>query len=290
MVFETISANDYLAILTTEKFVQGGKWSTNDDFAPEIQALQNSTSALEYLDPATCIQSYGSRFISNRRHVLIVSNASDDQNGLIRYDVERPDGPSCEIFSWLCTSRGNDSCGSFDAFSWTTSYHPCDPGGSVNQANNWRLYGADAAYGPFSDGGRVGGQIQYCLSQQSPGQCKLGLSISILAAVTFCNLVKILCLATTLFSIKDSSNLLVTTGDAIASFLDVPDTTTADRSIISRQNSSSREKGWVANSDLVLRRWKALPKSWFQADSGSRWISCMTPYVALSLRPTIVCF
>ena len=272
-VVEVISANDYLALLVTERFILGGSWSNGQakwthKFTNEIQAMQDNISGLEKLDNAACIRAYGSRFVSDRRHVLIVSNAVDTSNELIRYFNAQPERSSYYTFSWLCPPSINNRTG---------LYEDCDPKAFVKQANDWQLSGFNATYGSFYDGGPVSGQVQYCLSQQTPARCEVKISIQILIAVSICNLVKIVCLLATLWTVKDS--LLVTTGDTIASFLNVPDTTTKDRCIINQHNLGWRGQGWAISSDFVIKRWKPQPTSWFQADDGARWLACIAPYV-----------
>ena len=297
--------------MVTQEFVQGGKWSLRkhyegttdgyassyashtsyadytDDFGVVVQALQERVSSLEHLDNAACIKAYQPSFITERRSVLIVSDALGISNGVIRFNIEQSDQAS---YDWLC-----------DPVQDLNSYS-CDASTLIKNPDNWTLSGGTTSYGPFlvvhpvlgdlvggEVGGPVGGPVSgpvgghvdakvlYCLSEPLARResCQLGASVPILIVVTVCNLVKILCLMATHWIAED--DLLVTTGDAIESFLLIPDTTTANQDSTNPATSSQKNKGWLVDSDSVIRRWKPLPRKFFDADNGTRWLICVAP-------------
>ena len=142
---------------------------------------------------------------------------------------------------------------------------------ALQNADNWQVPGyPDTVYY----------QVQYCLSETAPPDCRLDLSIPILVTVVVCNAIKLLCLTLTLWTGKDPP--LMTVGDAAASFLTEADPTTIGRCTVSERDikrgawqrtvnySSPREPPPAAP-----RRWKSTARSWFRAASRRRWFYCV---------------
>lgn len=137
--------------------------------------------------------------------------------------------------------------------------------------------------------------IDHCLSQRVKEHCRLMYSWQICIVVIACNVVKILCISLIIW--QKRTGVLLTVGDAIASFLDSPDSTTlccswmderAIKRFISRSNSRSKgtllmgvfQKLWSDSavketnfqpSDIV--RFGSLPprKWWFQTTRRRKW-------------------
>ena len=216
---------------------------------------------MEHLDNAACIKAYQPAFINERRNVLIVSNALDRSNGVIQFeDIMSGSGND----SWLCDPVRS------------AIYSTCYSNTLIRNPDNWTLSGGNKRYGSFLNNGPIRGRVLYCLSErQDRGSCQLGASLPIIISVTVCNLVKILCLIATHLVAED--DLLVTTGDAVQSFLSVPDANPAHQHIINPENRFWKNRGWLIDSDCVIKRWKPLPKRFFDADDGMRWVICIAP-------------
>jgi hypothetical protein len=123
--------------------------------------------------------------------------------------------------------------------------------------------------------------IDYCLARKTEPRCKLQFSRAILVAVIICNLCKAVAMIATLSLQHEPA--LVTTGDAISSWLQHPDEATARqclRSARTKTHSASykslpaddtgRDNGWSAvafHSSRSLR--------WHQAINRRRWATVL---------------
>lgn len=227
-------ANEYTAFVVTEDQINKNdtKWENgpipNDQFWKsykdvlyqlQIESLSNS---LEYLNNAACIKAYSTQIISDRRNVLLVTDASNiTANGfLTTFDHYPSDYGSLH---WMCGATPREE--------W------CSARKALRQAGNW-LVGEKAI------------KIKYCLSQRSIENCDLRINASVLIVVVICNLTKMLCmLRTWKLSMFDGSPLL-TVGDAISFFLKDTDESTFGQCLLSRVEVKNRVQG----------EWKLRPK------------------------------
>ncbi len=123
----------------------------------------------------------------------------------------------------------------------------CDP--STARAEDWEIGGYP---------------ISYCLSQRIPEECELQFSQSILIVVIICNLIKAVCL---FFCAKITSDQpLVTLGDAIASFLEVPDTVTTGLCLVQKNLFYGKRC-----PTQEPRSWRSQKRRWFNLVSKKRW-------------------
>ena len=114
-------------------------------------------------------------------------------------------------------------------------------------------------------------EVRGCKSEITKKEkCKVQLSLGITAVVISCNLVKVCCMFMTV--VRSREPTLVTLGDAIDSFLRIPDPTTmgicfADRWFIERE--------WKHRSRAGPRRWNQNGvQRWWTSVSRTRWITC----------------
>ena len=110
--------------------------------------------------------------------------------------------------------------------------------------------------------------VQHCLSQPEKEHCELQFSLTIMIVVLICNLIKTVCMGTMAW--KQNAEPLVTLGDAIASFLDRPDTTTRGNCIIGKTQFKDN-KFW----DWSPCKWNPTNLRWFRAASSRRWVVCI---------------
>ncbi|KAK3301241.1 uncharacterized protein B0H64DRAFT_471194 [Chaetomium fimeti] len=111
--------------------------------------------------------------------------------------------------------------------------------------------------------------IQYCLAQPAPAPtCEVNLNASLLGSVALLNSIALVVTAALLFKRPSSFRPLATLGDAIASFLEEPDTTTQGACLLSK-------------TDIWRGRWPLeeakywVPKNhyWFRSISLPRWMA-----------------
>ncbi|KAF2673576.1 hypothetical protein BT63DRAFT_467104 [Microthyrium microscopicum] len=216
ILFPTYSANDYSVLVAQESYINSENFTMRmaQDFGPS-QPVTNYFSAialemhqkaragkLERLDNKECIDQYAVPVQSARRNVILISKNNSSRSGDVFDAYEAPvpsainrDGP--EQYSWLCNRlklKTTDQC----------LYH----------AEHLRL---DASLWKVSDGAK----IEYCLSEKSDEHCKLQLSLPFCLIVLFVCLFKSMIMFAVAFNVNEQP--LMTTGDAIVSYMNRPD-------------------------------------------------------------------
>ena len=191
-----------------------------------LTTLQKDAHQYERLEPQDCIRAYGVDFISDRRHVVVVTNVQDPPNALLgtldwSYNVIQN--------SWVCGTNATDDL----------LLHPV----SIDDFDcsvQWAL-----ATPPMTIAGHT---VRYCLSQKVPDICRLQFSLPIMLVVILCNIAKLVCILLTLMK---TDATLITMGDAIASFLTRPDPLTQDMGSLTMQDiagdwpSQPQPRSWV---------------------------------------------
>ena len=113
-----------------------------------------------------------------------------------------------------------------------------------------------------------GHKINYCLVEKVQEQCQLRFSLAIMLVVIAANIIKAFVMFITFWKFQNPT--LVTIGDAIASFLDTPDTTTAEMCLKTRDDFNGKS-GW---DNSLPRSWNPRSLLWFKAASIKRWLIC----------------
>ena len=252
----------YAAVTVSTEFTHGGYWnstrsqcsSANYNYDglnvnPAVRFLQNNVDSLVRLDNAACIQAYGHEFQGQYGNVILVTNASSPESIL---DLVWEDVDSDPWTNWICPQSCSASYHSVSAATWTV------PGSKTTLDSACYSTLQDMQYFP----------VQYCLAQPVPEACQLGVSVIILGVVAACNLVKVFCMYWTCARVHCEP--LTTIGDAIASFLDTPDTITAGFGAMSARYTESRRTIGLATGHL----WKGPRRFGFNAPSPKRWIFC----------------
>lgn len=106
--------------------------------------------------------------------------------------------------------------------------------------------------------------VTSCYSDMTVAHCKLNINIVILAIVVTCNIIKAICMFVTVCRSKDYP--LVTIGDAIASFLEHPDTTTQNLCLLSK---TSVDQMWGKLSRPM--KWRSAAEKGMYSVSPRRW-------------------
>lgn len=127
-----------------------------------------------------------------------------------------------------------------------------------------------------------GHPIDYCLSEVVDQHCSFNGNLPIIYVVIVANAIKVLVMLIVAYHLV--GNPLITIGDAVESFLDVPDDTTKDACYLTRlqavdyvrlrKEKESRSTGWKEDSRIDGKpRIKTLKVfRWSQAASKRRWI------------------
>ncbi|RDW76904.1 uncharacterized protein DSM5745_06896 [Aspergillus mulundensis] len=179
--------------------------------------------SLEQLDGPACVNAYATTFQTKHGDLLLVTDNVSSPN---QYDyvgdqmVYRPlAGPEADLpfgdpYGWMCQDN---------SWNWCSAYLPSIQSAANN--NTWVVYAGD-------DDDRTY-RVDACLAVNVPKLCKLQYSLPLTIVVIAVNAVKavILCY----MAVMMSGVPILTTGDAVASFLHKPDKYTRGRCLLSAQ-------------------------------------------------------
>lgn len=234
VISTTLSTTDYMAVVTTEDFMNGAAWNhsitpteysqLSQQVSPThietqyplgvpnynmISKLQhNATGDLQRLDIPTCIRSYNHEFVSDWRNVLLVSNATNmtnyqnaqDQDAVVALvinntGIERP--------NWFCA--------------WELDSGDCSAE-NIIKMNTWYI-------SAISESKVEHAFVKYCLAESIEAHCKVTFNVYMLLISVICNAAKLAVFL--LILLLPGFKPLITVGDAIASFLTFPDPVTS---------------------------------------------------------------
>ena len=239
---------------TGEKYGDIGYQTDSHDmqlFISMLEGYNGSTPNYEDLTPSQCIRLYSTDIVSDRRNLFLITNHTSNT----RYN-------NTFLDTWWHIQGGVISTAS-----WTCLYQEVPL-----KCNTNKLASRVASGIPWLvqiRASEVAG-ISGCKSEKVAGKCKVQFSLGIMIAVVCCNLVKACCMVMTI--VRSREPTLVTLGDAIDSFLSIPDSTTigicfADRRFIKRE--------WRHGSRAGPRQWKRRGiQRWWTSVSKTRWITC----------------
>jgi hypothetical protein len=281
VIFATEPANNYNIFTLDANFVQSSSppnvTSLNDvsgtiqgydrngpaqvDDLQLIYRLQKMAVAgiLDRLENQDCADAYLLPFQATRRNLLMIT----DQSAGAEVDV-------CDIYF----AGGSESaCGSYETSRWICAqqnqairpgcWTPCDDPSMVSQTNalikagNWKPFGRP---------------VQYCLSEPTTESCELHLSLQIIIVVMVMNVVKALVMFALAFGAFRFRQPLLTTGDAVSSFTEIPDSMTENMCLISKADIVAQPGLWSASP----RKYEKKTRSFRSAISWRRWLTCIT--------------
>ncbi|KAE8423068.1 hypothetical protein BDV36DRAFT_290877 [Aspergillus pseudocaelatus] len=226
---------------------------------------QNGT--LYQLENSACVNAYATAFQSTYGSLILVTGSAtpaDHFNLVYTQQVFKTNVAvvGASGYNWICEDLEHHQ------YEWQLT--PCITSLPDVQArvaeNNWTVGGYKS---------------EYCLVEEATPHCKLQYSLYLVVIVIAFNIVKAIVLCYVAFNLKDSP--LLTTGDAVSSFLRAPDQCSRGRCLLSmesvRQPSKySRTMAFDAN-----------PRRWRSAMSRRRWSLGITCYsVALGACGTLL--
>lgn len=256
-VFSSLAAVEYNVYVGSSALINGASVNWSSPIAGSINPLQTVQNASHWqrLDNKDCITAYGRSFVSAYGDLLAISsdlNASVPAIYINKYDAATNFGPSGDgvPYGWICQTSIDDMS-------------KCDINNSLKDSADWTL---SSEYGNYISADHYDFRVDYCLSNPVEEHCKLQFSMVIMAIVMGCNLVKAVCMLLTLRYHTDQP--LVSSGDAIASFLDNPDPTTVNMCLADKYKFI--ENDWVPGP----RPWEPKRRRWFASASTKRWLTC----------------
>ena len=224
-------------------------------FTSMLEGYNASTPSYEDLTPAQCINLYYTDLLSSHRNLFLITNhtSNSSSNGTLKFSLTQG-----TILGFVLDSSGTKGLRE----SWICAF-ACTAKtiiSNVARGLPWLI---------ALDRGEVV-EVRGCKSEVTKEKCKVQFSLGIMIAVIGCNLVKACSMIMTV--VRSREPTLVTLGDAIDSFLRIPDSTTtgicfADRRFIERE--------WKRGSRAGPRQWKQNGvQRWWTSVSKTRWITC----------------
>ena len=220
-------------------------------FTSMLEGYNASTPSYEGLAPSQCAKFYNTDIVSQRRNLFLITNHTSTatfNNTLLKTFIVRGDEDSPNTRVCLDSLRRPSGCDTSELTSRVVNGHPWLV--TLSREEVVKVIG--------------------CKSEITNEKCKVQFSLGIMIAVICCNLVKACAMIMTI--VRSRETTLVTLGDAIDSFLRIPDPTTegicfADRRFIGREWRRGRRTG--------PRQWKQKGvQRWWTSVSKTRWITC----------------
>ncbi|KAL9617707.1 MAG: hypothetical protein Q9160_007540 [Pyrenula sp. 1 TL-2023] len=249
----------------------------NDKF--KLEDLQINARNFDNLTKEECIGAYANDFLTTRGNLILVSDLPDPKppqylnNSLLdlfTYSFVGYSITNYRPYDWICDSdsRYDQSC-SRRVGALLKRFERGDPWTIRRQWGtfDYRMALANGTRGPD------GFDIRYCLSEQLPQACSLHFSYSLIFVVIAFNIVELVGMLVTVFSLGQM-NPLITIGDAIDSFMTKSDPSTKGMCLVDRDAFTS--------IDSFLREWSFPPREftaqrrlWASAASGLRWTAVL---------------
>ena len=277
IVYETQGANSYLVSVVDPKFVStplsdlhtGYAYHVTGFDSPEnvirgnqtegsphnsislgwnfTETLKNLVPTMDHLDNRQCIEAYSDPFSPTRGNVIAVASQNfinvNNTNYINQLYYQSVDFcPDCQTYrnwsnpsAWTCA---------FTSPSKNTPVISCNAQAAASQADSFSIEDID---------------IGYCLSEKVAEHCQLRASIPLMVVVVICAFVKTLLIFLVLKTMP--TEILATIGDAIASFLNSPESRTEGACLLTR-------------GDVQNHRWTPgahFPKHWTPDSSTAIW-------------------
>ncbi|KAK4249236.1 hypothetical protein C7999DRAFT_39652 [Corynascus novoguineensis] len=272
-IFTSISANEYNVTVVPSSFItiQNRSALPANFRTPRLNILYDAaiSGRLIRMDREECLDTYARNFQSSYGELLLVTPDPTKDGTDLPSPHRHPATLAlanfgCGIrqpYQWMCTGRLETEgiCGT-----------PCEDVIPEFRADpdQWQ---------PFGVGARGG--VAECYALPTEERCRLLFSPTLCWVVTGLNLVKgVLMLVTALRGRrKEQGGVILTMGDAVASFLRVPDEATADMCLASKEIVvAGTRTGLWSREPRTVTGWR---RRKFVAASSRRWMVCVLLYV-----------
>lgn len=236
-----------------------------ESFSRLVQKSANGT--LQKLAPYDCISEYASYYQTKYGSLVLIMENLNMTNSNV--SVRSPERIWTDDFVLLIVERVMDSSANEVPYAWMcdnslatiTERQNCpskisEMSQMQSLSNDWKVHGR---------------KVNYCLAEALPQTCTLEFSFSLALIVIIANLVKVIVIGVTASHLKRAP--LLTTGDAVASFIKRPDEVTKCKYLLSRGSVS----GSRTEDDQL--RYNEKPRRWRSSLSAQRWTACFLSYV-----------
>ncbi|KAL5333717.1 hypothetical protein BJX70DRAFT_405924 [Aspergillus crustosus] len=284
-VYSTISVNSYNVFVGNSSIGSLGSsnvrivhddrysssWEANSEEVSSQRMLASAhANNLTRLSPLDCITAYATSWQSKYAGVTLISSAFDgsdsdansDSNSMsplhivVQQLAPRPADSQQDPYGWICQSAPN----------MPVTNRRCQSDlQTVKQK-------ADSAEGWVVDGYK----IDYCLVEETPEKCTLEYSLALSIVVIAMNVVKIGIVLLTIGILR--ANPLLTLGDAIASFLRVPDESSRGVPLLTKEVVV--KKGLPGFRDEIPKSFNPHPTRRWTSVSLERWAFSSFMYIS----------
>lgn len=264
MVFVTHSLNSYDVFVAQDSFLRsdGLTWNLsqnssqaavlNEQYGPLITTLwqENNASMLKRYTPSECLDKFSVPMQSAHGNVVLITNSSQT-TGVALLDMFFLTEPEFDVFDiYHAGIPTEDANSSGEQYMWM-----CDQRKSMGDDSC--LYQIDNIKGntknwTISDGNRT---IDYCLAQETEEQCKL--QVSLLMSAICIGTVAFIVLVMFAVAMLVNESPIMTTGDAIETFMKDPDPYTQGMCMASKKLIEMNPNHWPrAPMFVYLRKWR----------------------------------
>jgi hypothetical protein len=241
--FKNRSVGDLYYAIDRKAYFLGTNDAEIESLISMFREMQSTSTAWERLEPKACLQAYFNIVTSTRRSVILVTNSTiSNDNSVFNWGIAEEDGTSNDSNYWICSMRGQNGPG-----------RACNPRAYLEK-EAWIVHGHN---------------VNYCLSEVKPAECKLQFSLNIMIVVIVFNTLKLSGMVFALLRFE-ASKLLATPGDAAISFLNHKDITTLNLGL-----ASHRKVNGLWEIRKIGRPYHAA-KRWMEAVSRARWVTFFT--------------
>ena len=241
-IFTTLATQSYRVYIGPSDSLDGPLQRFNSAHQDNLHSIYEtfSISTIERLDNAKCIKAYAESFVAARSDVIAVSSTV-----VKGQDLQ-------ELYQTV------DTCGRTVPYCWICNggfHEGCDTGPILSNSSSWTLIGlawTNSTYPiatpgkPLTTKSETRIPVDYCLSKRVKERCKVQFSLHVMIVVIISNLLKAVSMLLILWTQKSAP--LVTLGDAIVSFLEVP-----DRFPGKHHHPNNHNGLWLQN--MSFRRW-----------------------------------
>ncbi|KAH6635652.1 hypothetical protein B0J18DRAFT_407150 [Chaetomium sp. MPI-SDFR-AT-0129] len=304
-IFTSLSTNEYNITVVPSTFLSEPNRASLPTYllTPHLTHLYDAihTGVLHRLDLQLCVDTYSTNFQSSHGDLLIVTSAPTTANHHANENITSAssypatyalDSLGCGIrqaYQWMCSQAGDAG---------TVCAAPCEDSVGKYQADpaSWTPLGVQ--------------EVGACYALPTPERCKLLFSPMLCWIVTALNLVKAGLMVATAFwgggrgrtvtgekqkaegggeygmvpggggpgleeKRAGQDRLILTVGDAVASFMEHPDEATVDMCLTSKQDVI-KSTGFWSKEPRKISSWR---RSKFAAASPTRWMVCVLLYI-----------
>ncbi|KAK0653277.1 hypothetical protein DIS24_g6270 [Lasiodiplodia hormozganensis] len=223
------------------------------------KSVQKDALQWDRLENEECISAYAQEFLAGRRNLVLVVDDLDNTTSSL-YELERYqlmndyyETINPEPYYWICSHYYGY---------WKEDYPPCsNTVGSVeSDASNWAVYGY---------------RIRYCQSEKVEQKCRLNFNLPVLGIVIVFNAVKLACMTFVAYRMHDRP--MITLGDAVSSFLRLPDATTKGMCLATRAHFQ-RCRDWAQEIETPMT-YRLQKMRWMKTASNKHWLITVSLFV-----------